>query len=194
MNFFRQLIAVSAVNLGSLPQRLGASLVVVAGIAGVVGVLISVLALGRGIQQTFATTGRPDRAIVTSRGALSESSSSLQRDAVFAVQDAPGVGKDAAGKPILSMEMLTQIRAKSRNDGVIKNVSLRGISPLGMILRPELHIVQGRMFRTGLHEIIVGVPLQAQFQDMAVGDSLTDIQKQQMDDRRQLRDKRWRRP
>lgn len=172
MTIFRQVIAVAAINLGSLPQRLGASLVVIAGIAGVVGVLVSVLALGRGLEQTFATTGRPDRAIVTAKGALSESSSSLQRDVVFAVQDAPSLVKDTAGKPIYSTELLTQVRSRELSDGVVKNISLRGIGSQGMVLRKEINIAQGRMFRAGLHEVIVGIPLQAQFQHMNVGDSL----------------------
>ena len=173
MKIFPQVRAVCAVNLRSLSQRLGASIVLVAGIAGAVGVLVTVLALGRGLEQSFANTGKPDRAIVTSKGALSEGSSSLQREVAFAAPDARGLKKNAQGKPVLSMEVLTQIRLEALSDGVLKNVSLRGIGPLALALRPEIRLVEGRMFRPGLHEIVVGVPLQGQFKHLALGDAVT---------------------
>jgi putative ABC transport system permease protein len=173
MRILRQIRAVTGINLSSLPQRWGASLVVVAGIAGVVGVLVSVLALGQGFERTMAATGRADRAVITAKGAWNESNSSLPRDTTVTIEDAPGIKKTAQGKPILSMEVLTQVPARAISDNMVKNVTLRGIGPLGMALRPEIHLVQGRMFRPGLHELIVGVPLQSQFKDMAVGDQLT---------------------
>ena len=172
MSIFRQIVAVIRINLATLPQRWGAALVLIAGVAGVVGVLISVLALVQGFEQVFAAAGRSDRAIIVSQGAQSEGSSALSRDAATAVPDAPGIARDSQGRPILSMEMLTQFRATAVNDGVIKNVLLRGVGPLAMTLRPELHLVQGRMFRPGLNEVIVGVPLQTQFRGFAVGDRL----------------------
>ena len=121
----------------------------------------------------FAAAGRTDRAIIVSQGAQSEASSALPRDTATAVPNAPGIARDAEGRPILSMEMLTQLRAVAVNDGVIKNVLLRGVGPLAMTLRPELHLVRGRMFHPGLNEVIVGAPLQGQFRGFAVGDRLT---------------------
>jgi putative ABC transport system permease protein len=172
MSILRQIAAVIRINLATLPRRWGAALVLIAGVAGVVGVLISVLALVQGFEHVFAAAGRTDRAIIVSQGAQSEGSSALPRDAATAVPDAPGIARDAEGRPILSMEMLTQLRAAGIHDGVIKNVLLRGIGPLAMTLRPELHLVQGRMFRPGLHEVIVGAPLQTPFRGFAVGDRL----------------------
>jgi putative ABC transport system permease protein len=172
MSIFRQIAAVIRINLATLPRRWGAALVLIAGVAGVVGVLISVLALVQGFEHVFAAAGRADRAIIVSQGAQSEGSSFLPRDAATAAPDAPGIARDAQGQPILSMEMLTQLRAVAVNDGVTKNVLLRGVGPLAMTLRPELHLVQGRMFRPGLNEVIVGVPLQTQFRGFALGDRL----------------------
>ena len=158
MKILRQISAVTGINLGSIPQRWGASLVVVAGIAGVVGVLVSILALGQAYEHTLTATGRADRAVITSKGAWNESGSALSRDTIVAIEDAPGIRKNAQGKPILSMEVLTQIPAHALSDDMVKNVSLRGIGPQAMALRPEIHLVQGRMFRPGLHELVVGVP------------------------------------
>ena len=54
-----QIAQITLVNLRTIPQRLGTSLVVVVGIAGVAGVLVSVLAMSEGFRHTLASTGRP---------------------------------------------------------------------------------------------------------------------------------------
>ena len=64
-----------------MPRRLGTSLVVVVGIAGVVGVLVSVLAMAEGFRHTLASTGRPDRVIMLRAGSDAELSSGVARDA-----------------------------------------------------------------------------------------------------------------
>jgi putative ABC transport system permease protein len=173
MNFLNQACAVAIINLSTFPRRLAAAAVVIAGIAGVVGVLVTVLALGNDLQQTFAATGRADRAIVTAKGAVAESGSAIQHDAAYAVAASPAIARTASGKPILSMEMLTQIRSLDSGGHTARNVSLRGIGPLAMVLRPEIHITQGRMFRPGLHEVIVGAALQTQFPSMQIGQTVT---------------------
>ena len=43
MGFFRQIWAVSAMNLAALPSRAGASLVTIVGVATVVAVMLSLL-------------------------------------------------------------------------------------------------------------------------------------------------------
>ena len=67
-------------NLRNVPQRLGTSLVVVIGIAGVVGVLVSVLAMSEGFRHTLASTGPPGRVIMLRAGSDSELSSGVARD------------------------------------------------------------------------------------------------------------------
>src|SRR5262245_53631401 len=110
MHTGRQIVAVTAMNLRSLPQRVAPSLVIVIGIAGVVGVLIAVLSLSRGLEHTLATTGRADRAIVLHTDANSEVVSVLTRDAVLKVMDAPGVLHNADSKAVASAEMLATVR------------------------------------------------------------------------------------
>jgi putative ABC transport system permease protein len=117
----------------------------------------------------MASTGRPDRAIILAKGALSEGSSSIPRDSAVTLAEA---GRRAAdGKPIASMEMLTQTRLMAR-DGQIKNVSVRGVGPLDGALRPEITIVQGRMFRPGLQELVVGRNLSIKFANLEPGDHI----------------------
>jgi putative ABC transport system permease protein len=168
---FKQIFAVLEILLGAIGQRLGSSLVTIVGIAGVVGVLVSMLAMAQGFQHTLAATGRPDRAIIFSKGALNESSSNLPHDVAITVGDSAGIEKGLDGKPIVSREMLVQLRQPQR-DGAAGVVSVRGVEPGAMRLRPEVRLVQGRMFRPGLHELIVGRALPGQFPGLKLGRSV----------------------
>ncbi len=129
MKMFRQIGAVTAMNLRSLPQRAGTSLVIVIGIAGVVAVLVSVLAMSTGMIETMENTGRDDRAIVLRNGSAAETGSALGRDAARLIEDAAGVKRDAPGKPILSAEALRLVNLFRKEDGAEVNVALRGVGP-----------------------------------------------------------------
>jgi putative ABC transport system permease protein len=167
----KQFFAILEVVLGNIRQRRGSSLVTIIGIAGVVGVLISMLAMAQGLHRTLAATGRPDRAIIISRGATSESSSNIPHDTALRVEESAAVKKAADGKPISSKEMLVQLRLPMR-DGTMGVVSVRGIEGAAMPLRPGIHLTQGRMFRPGLHELVVGAALQSQFPGLRSGKSI----------------------
>src|ERR1700761_2835041 len=98
MSAFRQIATVTAMNLRSIPQRLGTSLVIVIGIGGVVAVLVSVLAIAVGFNEAVKGSGRPDRAIVLRASSNSELSSTLARDAVLTIEDSQAIKKDANGR------------------------------------------------------------------------------------------------
>jgi putative ABC transport system permease protein len=169
MSSLRQVFAVVDMNLRSLPHRLGASLVIVLGTAGVVGVLISVLALATGLKQATAGAGSPDRAIILSGGALAEGLSSIPRDAVPNIISAPGIAKDGEGRTIADPEVLAQVQVHARGSGKLINLTLRGVGVTALELRPELHLIAGRMFQSGLHELIVGRNAQAQYSGLDIG-------------------------
>jgi putative ABC transport system permease protein len=156
-------------NLRSIPQRFGSSSVIVVGIAGVVAVLISVLAMATGFTHTVLATGRDDRAIVLRGGSDSELASTLSREATLTIIDAPGIRKDAAGKAIASAEpvVIVEMPKKSNDSGA--NVTIRGVGAEGVALRPEIRLVAGRMFRRGVRELIVGHGAEAQFKGLDVG-------------------------
>jgi putative ABC transport system permease protein len=172
MNLFRQIGAVTAMNFKSLPHRVGTSIVIVIGIAGVVAVLISVLAMSTGMLETMEHSGRDDRAIVLRNGSASESGSALGRDAARLVQDAAGVKRDSAGKPIASAESLRLVNLFRKEDGAEVNVAMRGTGPQLATLRPEIKIIQGRMFRPAVTEIIVGKAAYAEFEGLNIGDQI----------------------
>lgn len=156
MNLFRQIGAVMAMNFKSLPYRVGTSIVIVIGIAGVVGVLISVLAMSTGMIETMEHSGRDDRAIVLRNGSASEMGSALGRDGARLVEDAVGIKRDSAGKPIASAEAVRLVNLFRKEDGTEVNVTVRGTGPQLAALRPEVKIIEGRMFRPAVTELIVG--------------------------------------
>src|SRR6185437_13774729 len=160
---FRQILAVVGMNLRNLPTRIGPSLVIVVGIAGVVAVLLSVLAMAVGFSQTIAGGGSPDRALILSGGALGEAMSSIPGDSVPNILNAPGIAKDAQGRPIAAAEALAQVQINPQRGGKPINVALRGVGSIESELRPEIHIVAGRMFRSGLHELVVGRNLRERY-------------------------------
>lgn len=172
MNLFRQIGAVTAMNLRSLPHRVGTSIVIVIGIAGVVAVLISVLAMSTGMIETMEHSGRDDRAIVMRNGSASETGSALTRDAARLVADASGVRRDRDGKPIASAEALRLVNLYRKDDGAEVNVAMRGVGPQLSSLRPEIKIVEGRMFRSAVTELIVGKAARAEFKGVNVGDTI----------------------
>jgi len=169
---FKQMIAVISMSLQTLPQRLGASSVIVIGIAGVVAVLVSVLAMGAGFRHTLADTGRRDRVIILRAGSDAELNSNLTRTDVDTISNAPGLAKDASGKALLSSELVTVVNVPKIDTGVDANVTLRGVGMKLAEVRPELKIVQGRMFRPAVRELIAGTGAARQFRGLAVGSVL----------------------
>jgi putative ABC transport system permease protein len=164
-----QIVAVTAVSLRSIPHRLGNSLVIVIGIASVVAVLISVLAMSAGFQRTVLGDARPDRVIILTQGADSESTSSLSRENVAAIVAAPGIKKDPGGQPIVSADALLVAPVSRKSSGADAYITLRGVGEQYFQLRPELQVVSGRMFEPGLHELVVGAAAQAQFAGLETG-------------------------
>ena len=169
MSALSQITSVSAMNLRSVPQRLGTSLVIVIGIAGVVAVMLSVLAMSMGILKTISNTGRDDRAIVVRSGSQDELGSALTREQGITIMDAPGVKRDAAGKPIATAETITVVDLPTAAGDSWANVTVRGVGPKLFEVRPEVKIVAGRMLRPAVNELIVGAKALSQFPTLAVG-------------------------
>lgn len=169
MSAIREIAAVSSMGLRSIPRRLGSSLVIVTGIAGVVLVLLSFLAMAGGLSRTLASSGRNDRAIVLRRGADSEGASSLTREATQTIEAAAGIRRTAAGKPIASPEVLAIAGLPKKSDGSSAEVTVRGVTPMGFTLRPELALTAGRMVRPGLRELVVGRGAQSEFRGLELG-------------------------
>ncbi|HWG77438.1 MAG TPA: ABC transporter permease [Steroidobacteraceae bacterium] len=165
-----QVLALTAHALRHIPQRLGNALVIVFGIAGVVAVLIPVLAMYRGFGTTIRADARADRAIVLSQAETTEYNSSLSRDSVAIISSAPGVRHDARGEPLVSAEVVLPAPVSRGRDHSDVNVTLRGVGPRYFDIRPELKLIAGRMYRAGTHELLAGAAASSQFDGLRMGD------------------------
>jgi putative ABC transport system permease protein len=169
---FKQLLALTSMGIQTLPQRAGSSSVIVIGIAGVVAVLVSVLAMATGFRHTVADSGRPDRVIILRGGSDAELNSNLTRSDIDTIANAPGLAKDADGKALLSPEIITVVNVPKVDTGSDSNVTLRGIGLQAQKVRPELKIVSGRMFRPAVRELIAGAGAAKQFRGLTPGSVL----------------------
>lgn len=168
-----QTIAVTGINVKSIPERWAPSLVIVIGLAGVVAVFTALLAMAAGFESTLKSTGRADVAVVMRGGSDTELNSALDRDSSDLVKQAKGVRVGANGKAVASAEMIViaeLLRAGSTKDA--SNITLRGLDPEGFTLRPQLKIVEGRNFTPGLRELIVGRGVTRQFTGAELGKTL----------------------
>jgi putative ABC transport system permease protein len=165
-----QTLAITGINVRSIPERWAPSLVIVIGLAGVVAVFTALLAMSTGFSSTLKAAGRTDVAIVMRGGSDSEINSGLGREDADIIKQAPGVRAGADGKPIGSAEMMIiaeLLRGDSTRDAA--NITVRGVEPAAFALRPQLKIVEGRAFTTGLRELIVGRGVSRQFKGAAMG-------------------------
>lgn len=156
-------------SLATIPQRLGSALVIVGGIAGVVGVLVALLAIGEGFQAVLAEAGRLDTAIVLRKGASAELNSGLAREDTVLIAQAPGILQNSAGIPIASAEVVVVANLPKRSTGSDANVEIRGVGPRVWELRDNVRIVAGRRFEAGKRELVIGRGAQAEFGDLEVG-------------------------
>lgn len=168
----RQAASVAYVGIATLPQRLGASSVVVVGIAGVVGVLMALLAMAEGYRHTLASSGDENTAIVLRGGSSAELMSVLSHEAVTAIVRAPEIARNAEGQPLASPELLVAANVPRRGSGEDGSVTLRGVGPMAWEVRRSVRLVEGRRFEPGRRELVVGRGAQRQFDGLEVGREL----------------------
>lgn len=166
--------SVASVGISTLTQRLGSSAVIVVGIAGVVGVLVALLAMAEGYGQTLRNSGSLDTAIVLRGASANEVSSSLSREDLVQIEQAPGVARNAKGEPIISAETVVaaNLPVKGSKTGDSGSAQVRGISEAAFTVRPNVKIIEGKTFQPGLRELIVGKGAVRQFDGLSVGSTL----------------------
>ena len=170
-NWLNQTMAVTALNLRTIPQRLGSSGVAIIGIAGVVVVLVSVLSIASGFTAAMRQAGSPSRALVMRSGADSEMTSGLGGREVDVIKQAPGMRREGQS-PLASAELYVIIDLPKKSTNSPANVPMRGVDRTAMLVRDEASIVEGRMFEFGTNEIIVGRGASGQFAGLTVGNEL----------------------
>ncbi|MCD9027175.1 ABC transporter permease [Luteimonas sp. BDR2-5] len=170
----RQAASVSQIGISTLGQRLGASSVVVIGIAGVVAVLVALLSMAEGYQHTLGRTGDASSAIVLRGGSAAEVMSVMDRATITVVADAPEIARNADGRPLASPELVVAANLPLRGGAPDEDgsVQFRGVGEMAFQVRPNLRIVEGRSFDTGKRELVVGAGARRQFAGLEPGRSV----------------------
>jgi len=142
------------------------------GMALVVYVFATVLMLAAGLEATLVATGQEDNVIVIRRGAQTEVQSGVDRTQASVVESMPDIAIGEDGRPMLSKEPVVLINLPKRATGKPSNVVIRGVTQTGLVPRPQVKIVDGRMFRPGTSEIVAGQSIAKNFQGAALGETL----------------------
>jgi len=142
------------------------------GMALVVYVFATMLMLAAGLEHTLVATGQEDNVVVIRRGAQSEVQSGVDRVQAGVVESLPDIAIGADGRKLISKEPVVLINLPKRDTGKAANVVIRGVTAAGLALRPQVHIVQGRMFQPGTAEVIAGTSIAGSFRGAGLGETL----------------------
>lgn len=148
------------------------TLLTAGGMALVIFVFTVVLMMSEGIRATLVATGQVDNVLVLRKGAGAEINSGITRDQAAIISNLPGIATNRQGQPLVSKEPVVLNNLPKRSNGKPSNVTLRGTSELGLELRPQVKIIQGRMFRPGTSEIIAGRSVAQGFRGTSLGETL----------------------
>jgi ABC-type antimicrobial peptide transport system permease subunit len=159
-------------SLRNLATRKLTTALTAGGMALVVFVFAAVLMLDAGLKSTLVATGQPDNIVVTRRAATTEVQSQVDRTQAAIIESQPEIALGAGGVKIASKEAVVLIALPKRGTGVPTNVTIRGIGPEGLALRPQVRIVEGRMPRFGTAEIVVGRSIAERFEATTPGEAL----------------------
>jgi putative ABC transport system permease protein len=157
-------------NIRSVKVRWTSTTIAVLGIAGVVAVFVAMLSMARGFKATLVSSGSPHNAIVRRGGSLSEMESAITLDQIRVITDAPGIMRNADGIPLISPEVVIIASLPQKNTGVDALIQLRGVSERALEVRDTVKIAEGRYFRPGLAEIVVGRNIAQMYRSCRVGD------------------------
>jgi len=142
------------------------------GMALVVYVFATVLMLAAGLEQTLVSTGQDDNVVVIRRSAQTEVQSGVDRRQASVIESLPDIATGADGQRLISKEPVVLINLPKRSTGTPANVVIRGVTPAGLTLRPQVQIVEGRMFRPGTSEVIAGRSIASGFRGAGLGETL----------------------
>ena len=148
------------------------TLLTAGGMALVVYVFATVLMMSEGIRATLVATGQPGNVIALRKGAGAEINSTVDRTQAAILESLPGIATDAVGRPLISKEPVVLNNLPKRGSGKPSNVTVRGTTERGLQLRPQVQMVEGRMFRPGTSEIITGRAIARGFQGAGLGETL----------------------
>ncbi|KQW87439.1 multidrug ABC transporter permease [Massilia sp. Root418] len=142
------------------------------GLALVVFVFATVLMLDEGLRTTLVTTGEYDNVILIRRSSESEVQSGVDRAQANIATSHAAIALGADGQPMISKETVVLISLLKRGSDKPSNVVIRGIDQRGLVLRPQVKLSAGRMFRPGASEIVAGASIAKRFAGAGIGEML----------------------
>jgi putative ABC transport system permease protein len=159
-------------NIRNLKLRKGLTIMTALGIALTVTTAIFLMALLAGLDRAFVTSGDPQNVLVLRKGSQAELSGGFDAALFPTLRTLPGIAKDSHGEPMASGEWVVVI-VLPRKDGTGEvNVTVRGMMPDGLELRPSVKIAQGRWFTPGQREVVVSESIQKRFAHANIGDTM----------------------
>lgn len=158
-------------NIGNLMSRKVSALMTILGIGIVIAVMVAMMALYNGVQQALVSSGSEENLIVLREGAQTEATSWVTRDKFRVIRSLEGIAKASDGEPLVSPELVIIFKLPRRDNPTGSNVNVRGVTPKALEIRPYIKMVEGRMFRSGVNEVIVSRRMQERFVDLDPGDS-----------------------
>lgn len=142
------------------------------GISLVVFVFAAVLMLAEGIKQTMVSTGSDDNVIIIRKSAQSELVSAIGRESVANISTFPEIVSGSDGKPMATADVVTIVNMNKKGTKNMANVPVRGISPGAFAMRPQVKLSEGRMFKQGSSEIVIGNSVGSQFEGATIGQTI----------------------
>jgi putative ABC transport system permease protein len=159
-------------SLRNLWTRRLTTVLTASGMALVVFVFASILMLSEGLRKTLVDTGSMDNVVVIRKGAASEVQSGIERQQAAVVETEPQVALGERGRRLLARELLVLINLPKRGSGQTSQVTIRGIQPESLLLRPQVRLIRGRLPRPGSAELMAGASIARRFRGGGVGESL----------------------
>jgi len=159
-------------NLRNLRARRMTSTLTVLGLALVVFVFVDVLMLARGLEIALVSTGSDDNVIAIRKGSGVEVSSAIDRNTAHVLKVQPEVLTDPEGGPFAAGEVVVLITLPKRSDGLTSNLTVRGVSERSLLMRPQVRLIRGRLWRPGTSEVIAGEALARRFKGCGLGETV----------------------
>jgi putative ABC transport system permease protein len=159
-------------NIRNLKLRKGLTVMTALGIALTVATAVFLMALLAGLQKAFVTSGDPLNVLVMRKGATAELSGGFDAALFPVLKTLPGIAQDSQGEPIASGEWMVVVVLPRKDRTGEVNVSVRGLMPAGLTLRPKAKLVEGRWFTPGQREVVVGRSIHDRFAGTNVGDNM----------------------
>ena len=172
----KQAQALTIINFKSFPQRLAASLVSILSIACVTAVILSVLAMTEGMMKTLHKTGLDNTILVMRAGAVSELQSVMFPVEMNILANNSKITRNAQGQAMASAEMFVNAEVNFKagiDDQVTTSLALRGISATTLLFRPNFKLERGKLFSSGIRQLLIGQAIARRMPELSVGKTIT---------------------